>query len=469
MSRYKVSELDPELTTWSKKGKLYHGESLKCGGKGINNSKQFYVEVLNYLVDKENVNIKQVLNDSDCKVTAEKPNWEPIKGTKLCVYTNISNVKKYKNMQKCFEELQKTGVDISKYEFELDIDNNGTDGENEMAADNKKGVDDIINNALQNNKQVIFTGAPGTGKTWSVREYVNKRCSSNDKKQYKFVQFHPSYDYSDFVEGLRPVVIRGKDEPTFVRMDGVFKEFCRHIVEENDENKNYYFIVDEINRADLAKVFGELMFGLEESYREKGNLIQTQYKNLVTYKIIDEEYVKENNSLANEDIGKAIPIENDVFKEGFYIPKNLYFIGTMNDIDRSVDSMDFALRRRFQWIEIKANEIMASSLHNILGKSDGDKNSDAYKRIDRLAEKIKSMNEIISSSEYRFGLSGAYHIGPAYFKKLDVTSDDNLKNSLQSIFETNIVSILKEYTRGRKSEDVDDWIEKSRKALLGDK
>ncbi len=328
----------------------------------------------------------------------------------------------------------------------------------------KKNINEIISKAIQENKQVIFTGAPGTGKTWSVREYVKNQCATDDT-QYKFVQFHPSYDYSDFVEGLRPVVIKGKEEPTCVRMDGVFKEFCRHIVEKDDKEKNYYFIVDEINRADLAKVFGELMFGLEESYRGKDNPIQTQYKNLVTYRIIKE---GDDNKKGDDNIGKAVAIENDVFKDGFYIPENLYFIGTMNDIDRSVDSMDFALRRRFQWIDVKANEIMESSLHSILDKDNSDENSDKYKRISELAEKVINMNNIISADDNRFGLSEAYHIGPAYFKNLDISSDENLKSKLESKFDTNITSILREYTRGRKSGAVDEWIGKCRKALLGE-
>lgn len=328
-----------------------------------------------------------------------------------------------------------------------------------------------VDESIKENKQIIFTGAPGTGKTWAVRKYVKHMCASLDengeeqfddkgelivdKNQFKFVQFHPSYDYSDFVEGLRPVVLKGQTEPTFVRMDGVFKAFCRHIVEENNKEKNYYFIVDEINRADLAKVFGELMFGLEESYRGKDNPIITQYKNLDTYRIIQE----------GDDVGKAIPLEKDkdVFRDGFYIPENLYFIGTMNDIDRSVDSMDFALRRRFQWVEIKANDIMCSSLHSILDKDNSDENSEKYEKIEELAVKVISMNKKISSDN-KFGLSDAYHIGPAYFKKLDI--DDS--GSLEKIFDTNIRSILREYTRGRKSEDIENWIKQCRKELLGD-
>lgn len=239
-------------------------------------------------------------------------------------------------------------------------------------------------------------------------------------------------------------------------MDGAFKAFCRHIVEEN-KDKKYYFIVDEINRADLAKVFGELMFGLEESYRGKENKFDTQYKNLVTYRIININEVGKNNITVG-DIGKAIPIQNDVFKDGFYIPENLYFIGTMNDIDRSVDSMDFALRRRFQWVDIKSNKIMASSLINILDK-DNQFTDDDIKKIKELAKKICIMNDKISG---KFGLSEAYHIGPAYFKQLNMKK---VNESLKDIFESNIVSILKEYTRGRKTDEVNEWIKDCKNAL----
>ena len=271
--------------------------------------------VRNWTVGDKNVTISVVNDFCDNKLLENK--------TLQAVYVELEQLDKWGDIEWKEDNKKKVlsllnGSNVSNVQ-------NGKGGSNNMGKD----VNKIIEDAILSNKQVIFTGAPGTGKTFSVREYVKD-------KDYKFVQFHPSYDYSDFVEGLRPVVIDGQEDPTFVRMDGIFKEFCRHIVEENHNEKNYYFIVDEINRADLAKVFGELMFGLEESYRGEKNRIQTQYKNLVTYKI--------NNA------GKAEPIEKDVFKDGFYIPENLYFIGTMNDIDRSVDSMDFALRRRFSLI-----------------------------------------------------------------------------------------------------------------------
>lgn len=377
----------------------------------------------------------------------------------------LANIKSFKeNFEKDEDSLEvllrekiKKVVKISTTNFDNFCEEVG----NKVLSDKEKIKMDIktkVSVAIENNKQVIFTGAPGTGKTFSVREYVKGHC--DDNKQYKFVQFHPSYDYSDFVEGLRPVVIKNQTEATFVRMDGVFKAFCRNAV--NDPTHTYYFIVDEINRADLAKVFGELMFGLEESYRGADNRFDTQYKNLVTYRIYEESDCKSEKD--KDEIGKAVPIEKDVFKEGFYIPDNLYFIGTMNDIDRSVDSMDFALRRRFHWIDIKANDIMENSLHEMLDDENKDSNGEEYIDIDRFAQNIIDMNKIISG-ESKFGLSEAYHIGPAYFKKINL---ENYKEDLKNIFENNIKSILREYTRGRDPKKVNDWVEECRKKLLGD-
>ena len=178
--------------------------------------------------------------------------------------------------------------DLSKLYFEYGKSDEQNDSQllkNDIQKkDNSKNLVEQVKKAMKN-KQIIFTGAPGTGKTYSVREVVEEE-TDRDKTAYKFVQFHPSYDYSDFVEGLRPVVLLGQTEPTFVRMDGTFKAFCRHVVEENKandgEDEKYYFIVDEINRGDLSKIFGELMFGLEESYRGEENAFDTQYKNLKT-------------------------------------------------------------------------------------------------------------------------------------------------------------------------------------------
>jgi len=307
----------------------------------------------------------------------------------------------------------------------------------------------VIEKGLENSSQIVLTGAPGTGKTYSVLEYV-KLITGNDNNRYNFVQFHSSYDYTDFVEGLRPAV--GEDgKNTFVRMDGTFKAFCRKVMENNLEyleysldddgfelfkksledyegisdyeealKTKYFFIIDEINRAELSKVFGELMYGLEESYRGVKNAIPTQYANLPTYKI--------ENKVAKE-------LEFDCYKNGFFIPENVIIIGTMNDIDRSVDTFDFALRRRFLWINIDANEYMEDTLKQMVK----DKTIDLNGTID----KIKNMNDKIAGFK---GLSSAFEIGAAYFKNLG-------KMSLQSIFDEKIKPILIEYTRGRKDSD----------------
>lgn len=321
----------------------------------------------------------------------------------------------------------------------------------------KNKIIDYLNSS--NEKQIIFTGAPGTGKTYSVRSFVKNEVDF-DENRYKFVQFHTSYDYSDFVEGLRPVRLINSESPTFVRLDGVFKKFCRKIVKNNldelnsKENKSnedndsllekiyngensfkeittkHYFIIDEINRAELSKVFGELMFGLEDSYRDIENRFDTQYMNLKTYEV--------NNN------GEAMPIEFDCFRKGFFIPHNLYVIGTMNDIDRSVESFDFALRRRFKWVNVSANEIMIDTLMNMLEGVE----------IENLCERIISMNNVLSSEEYKnLGLTEEYHIGPSYFKNY---TDES---SLTKIFNQDIVSILYEYTRGRDKGIVNDLIQ----------
>lgn len=341
-----------------------------------------------------------------------------------------------------------------------------------------KIVDDYINK--KEFKQIILTGAPGTGKTYSVR----KVCGADPDKM-AFVQFHPSYDYSDFVEGLRPVIVDKEGNPTFVRLDGVFKAFCRKVVEANynkktgndfktipgsDEDEKYknfikeykeleaseefvpdkyFFVIDEINRADLSKVFGELMYCLEDSYRglsgkSGDNLINTQYSNLTTYTV-------------EKGIGKEL--EFDCFKEGFFIPKNIYIIGTMNDIDRSVEAFDFALRRRFEWVEIKANEVFFEAVKEMFGLNDDD--------AQELTDRVTNMNEVISNENNPFMLTEAYHIGHAYFKTYDKTNADK---SLEKIFDTNITSILKEYTRGRNTKDVEEYLlTPCRNALLGKK
>ena len=350
--------------------------------------------------------------------------------------------------------------------------------------------------------QIVYTGAPGTGKTYGIKDYVKINCLENPleddvikkiledkmlrekgnetvtdemindwkKKQQKFVQFHSSYDYSDFVEGIRPIQLENKKEPTFVRMDGVFKEFCRNVVEYNKKYKevhnnkevssviedykngktnegcpvpHFYFIIDEINRADIGKVFGELMFGLEETYRGEENAFDTQYMNMPTYVI--------RNKKAHE-----LSDDEDVFKKGFYVPENVHIIGSMNNIDRSVETFDFALRRRFQWKDIKANNMLEPVLSAVLRDK-----PEAMENLNDIITKIKNMNNVIDKGVgSECGLDENYHIGPAYFRNYDGS-----EVSLSIIWDEKIEPILREYVRGRAKEKVDEFIRACKEAL----
>ncbi len=424
--------------------------------------------------------------------------------TEFQINTHSSNFEKISTIEKGFKWIKDNkNVDISLYKISVgdDVIDDNTNVENDNSRSDEK-VFDLIDKAFnKSNKQIILTGAPGTGKTFGAKEYVKR--ITNDYNRYKFVQFHPSYDYSDFVEGLRPAFVKDKSEPTFVKFDGVFKELCRRIVVNNIEiaklvfkdksfdieklykkyssyilakekegnaltdddrqlierisdyenqinDKKYFIIIDEINRADLSKVFGELMYGLEKSYRGVMNRFDTQYNYLPTYEI-----KKENNP---DKI--ATSVGNDVFLKGFFIPENLYIIGTMNDIDKSVEAFDFALRRRFEWVEVKANDVMYDGLIGMYSNK-GIPNLET--KVNKLTNNIKVMNNYISTNDYKYGLTEAYHIGHAYFKGLEF---NDLKTELEELFDTNIKSILKEYTRGRDSKKADDFIDKCRKKLI---
>lgn len=267
---------------------------------------------------------------------------------------------------------------------------------------------------LEKNYNLILTGAPGTGKTYLARQMAKKLTNENDNN-IGFVQFHPSYDYTDFVEGLRPHEKDGNI--VFKRENGVFKEFCKKAIE-NKKNK-YVFIIDEINRGEISKIFGELFFSIDPGYREKEDQdntnkvikVKTQYQNMIT-----------------ED--------EDPFKDGFYVPENVYIIGTMNDIDRSVESMDFAFRRRFAFHEITAEESMERILYdlddNIYGKA---------------VDRMKAINDTLDE----LGLNSNYHIGAAYFMKaLNYLgkSGKATENTWDQLWKLHLKGTLFEYFRG---------------------
>lgn len=378
---------------------------------------------------------------------------------------------------------------------------------------NKNSKITELTELLDANKNLILHGAPGTGKTYLAKEIAKEMgCSDNE---IGFVQFHPSYDYTDFVEGIRPNNNNG-----FERKDGIFKAFCKkalqnildstksaseiqkelswndkvilfldnaieqktpyplknggnviiesyhddivdislpdNIAHKDDkihiskllkilnaeqefekaieiekfineyhsaeysyllaiykaiksynfdpadlntfnvskvDEKNFVFIIDEINRGEISKILGELFFSIDPGYRGEEGLVNTQYQNLV--------------------------LNTDIFSKGFFIPKNVYIIGTMNDIDRSVESMDFAMRRRFIFEEVTAED----SAENMNLSPD-------------VQERMKRINNQIEQTE---GLNDSYKIGGAYF--LNATDFDKL-------WRIKLSPLIKEYLRG---------------------
>lgn len=401
-----------------------------------------------------------------------------------------------------------------------------------------KGYQNPFSSMLIESKNLIFRGAPGTGKSYLAKEiaadiisngYYEKftQLSEEQRKQVEFVQFHPSYDYSDFVEGLRPKV---NDDGTmgFELQDGIFKKFIararknyedsqkseeaierevsvqesmtdffsgielgvdtfktingneftitsvdeshinisipgnatvnklalnvdeiRRMLEsdvkftkikditaffgktfatqaysydfaiykaikskkassakgktEQTELKKYIFIIDEINRGEISKIFGELFFAIDPGYRGRAGEISTQYANL-----------------------HADPDEK------FYIPENVYIIGTMNDIDRSVDNFDFAMRRRFRFVELRADE----RLEMLANLEDEELEAEAIRRMSALNREIAAVED----------LNENYQIGASYFLKLKTLTFDQLWTDY-------LHPLLQEYIQGMYDEE----------------
>ena len=380
-------------------------------------------------------------------------------------------------------QFQKGWRQIRKEDMQKQID------ERVMSYQKSKMKNKLID-LLEENKNLILTGAPGTGKT-----YLAKQIAEAMNAEICFTQFHPSYDYTDFVEGLRPTNPDENGNIGFERKDGIFKDFCKKaslsevekkdksnfdkfwnrllekVAESNDsysvgdlifglssantlkfinrnagtctkENiyaayqnkkareagafqnyfkkivlhlqkdyelkpyqpaietqrkarKKYVFIIDEINRGEISKIFGELFFSIDPSYRGKKGEVKTQYSNM------------------HED-------EDEMF----YVPDNVYIIGTMNDIDRSVESFDFAMRRRFAWVEITAEQ----SANNM-------------NLPDEIKGKMEKLNAAISKIE---GLNASYHIGGAYF----LDKDGKPRTDFNNIWELRLEPLFREYLRG---------------------
>jgi hypothetical protein len=296
--------------------------------------------------------------------------------------------------------------------------------------------------ADENTPNVILYGPPGTGKTYAVKQSLDFICQG-DRSRYEFVQFHPSFTYEDFIEGIKPKGVTPDGNIKFELVDGIFKRFCKNAKANPD--KKFYFVVDEINRANLSSVFGETLLCLEKDYRHDvqnkndENLIKTQYSTLI------EEMIKEDPSK------KELAYH---FQDGnayFGVPNNVFFIGMMNDVDKSIDAFDLALRRRFKWIRKDCDyEVIEETKF---------KNGEDFTNIDTYVKSCQKLNDYIN---IQLGLGKSYEFGHSFFMKMTAMAsrkEISIKN-LESLFQLHLSPTLKEYLRAMFAEsELDDKLQ----------
>ena len=285
-------------------------------------------------------------------------------------------------------------------------------------------------------KNIIYYGAPGTGKTKFVKDCLDILDPNHDKTQW--VQFHSGFEYEDFIDGIKPIGIQNGNL-NLALTNGLFKEFCLKAAQ--NEKENFFFIVDEINRADIAAVFGETLSLLEENYRGKSSAIKIKNSALM------------ENIIALDASKKSLCIDYGNLQTKFYIPANIYFIGMMNDVDKSIDCFDLALRRRFAWV------LMGCDYGVVENATD-----EAYKT------KCESLNNYITKEEYQLkgskktdglNLGRAYEIGHSYFLRKEVLNEEEIWNR-------HIEPILREYIRTQFGDrDAKDKLNIAREIFIG--
>lgn len=257
---------------------------------------------------------------------------------------------------------------------------------------------------LKIKKNIILQGAPGVGKTFAARRLAYSIMGKRDTSRVMMVQFHQSYSYEDFIMGYRPT----KDE--FVLTPGPFYQFCK--IAQDDEERDYFFIIDEINRGNLSKIFGELLMLIEKDKR--GEKLRLLYSN-----------------------------------ELFSVPNNVYIIGIMNTADRSLAMIDYALRRRFAFFELEP-AFDSEGFKTIMDEADSPK-------LNELVEQIKSLNDFICKDE---SLGDGFRIGHSYLCINHKVSDEELA----AVVKYELIPLLREYWFDERSK-IEQWEKKLYGAL----
>lgn len=297
----------------------------------------------------------------------------------------------------------------------------------------------------EDSPNVIFYGPPGTGKTYTVKHNLDFVCQG-DQTRYQILQFHPSFTYEDFIEGIKPKgVVNGNIK--FELVNGIFKQFC--IEAKRRPEKDFYFVVDEINRANLSTVFGETLMCLENNYRHNpkdekcSNLVKTQYSKLI------EDLIKDGGS---EDLAYDY---SDTGKVRFGVPNNVFFIGMMNDVDKSIDTFDLALRRRFKWIRKDCD-------YTIISDETKYRNGTDFENIDSYVKACEKLNSYISEE---LGLGKSYEFGHSFFMKMtDIAKRKTISASnMDNLFDLYLRPTLKEYLRALFPEkELDSKLDKAK-------
>uniref|UniRef100_UPI0025F0BB0C AAA family ATPase n=1 Tax=uncultured Treponema sp. TaxID=162155 RepID=UPI0025F0BB0C len=264
---------------------------------------------------------------------------------------------------------------------------------------------------LERKKNIILQGAPGVGKSFAAKRLAYSILEEKNTNQVKVIQFHQNYSYEDFIVGFRPSEDEGKQ---FEKRYGVFYDFCKKAADDN--NNKYFFIIDEINRGNLSKIFGELLLLIENDKRGKEYKIQLLYS-----------------------------------KEDFYIPENVYIIGMMNTADRSLAMIDYALRRRFSFVEFEP-AFETEGFKQLQGEISNEK-------YNRLIEEIIDLNKEIAED---VSLGKGFRIGHSYF--IPKESSDVNDQWLSDIVNYEILPLLEEYWFD-ETDKIEKWKHKLQDAI----